>query len=100
MSEQTSALLPAVGARSLGGLSTGGSCRVGPSGSRHMLAFTLPPPAGIERHFTLDDLQFMIFHTPFCKLVQKSLARLMFSDFLLADSDTQSSLYKGLEAFR
>ena len=42
----------------------------------------------------------MIFHTPFCKLVQKSLARLMFSDFLLADSDTQSSLYKGLEAFR
>ncbi|NP_999545.1 hydroxymethylglutaryl-CoA synthase, mitochondrial precursor [Sus scrofa] len=56
--------------------------------------------AGIERHFTLDDLQFMIFHTPFCKLVQKSLARLMFSDFLLADSDTQSSLYKGLEAFR
>ncbi|KAM5201494.1 hydroxymethylglutaryl-CoA synthase, mitochondrial [Hipposideros larvatus] len=56
--------------------------------------------AGIDRPFTLDDLQFMIFHTPFCKLVQKSLARLMFNDFLSASSDTQNSLYKGLEAFR
>uniref|UniRef100_A0A671FUP3 Hydroxymethylglutaryl-CoA synthase n=1 Tax=Rhinolophus ferrumequinum TaxID=59479 RepID=A0A671FUP3_RHIFE len=56
--------------------------------------------AGIDRPFTLDDLQFMIFHTPFCKLVQKSLARLMFNDFLSASSDTQTSLYKGLEAFR
>uniref|UniRef100_A0A8C3VKV7 Hydroxymethylglutaryl-CoA synthase n=1 Tax=Catagonus wagneri TaxID=51154 RepID=A0A8C3VKV7_9CETA len=56
--------------------------------------------AGIDRPFTLDDLQFMIFHTPFCKLVQKSLARLMLSDFLLADSDNQTGLYKGMEAFR
>lgn len=68
--------------------------------SRHILAVTLPLPAGIDRPFTLDDLQFMIFHTPFCKLVQKSLARLMFNDFLSASSDTQTSLYKGLEAFR
>lgn len=42
----------------------------------------------------------MIFHTPFCKMVQKSLARLMFNDFLSASSDTQTSLYKGLETFR
>ena len=42
----------------------------------------------------------MIFHTPFCKLVQKSLARLMFNDFLLASGDTQAGIYKGLEAFR
>ncbi|KAM5294643.1 hydroxymethylglutaryl-CoA synthase, mitochondrial [Glossophaga mutica] len=56
--------------------------------------------AGIDRPFTLDDLQFMIFHTPFCKLTQKSLARLMFNDFLSASSDTQISRYKGLEAFR
>ncbi|XP_008704576.2 hydroxymethylglutaryl-CoA synthase, mitochondrial [Ursus maritimus] len=56
--------------------------------------------AGIDRPFTLDDLQFMIFHTPFCKMVQKSLARLMFNDFLSASSDTQTSLYKELEAFR
>ncbi|XP_037682173.1 hydroxymethylglutaryl-CoA synthase, mitochondrial [Choloepus didactylus] len=56
--------------------------------------------AGIDQPFTLKDFQFMIFHTPFCKLVQKSLARLMFNDFLSASSDTQASLYKGLEAFR
>ncbi|EHH50222.1 hydroxymethylglutaryl-CoA synthase, mitochondrial [Macaca nemestrina] len=56
--------------------------------------------AGSDRPFTLDDLQYMIFHTPFCKMVQKSLARLMFNDFLSASSDTQTSLYKGLEAFR
>uniref|UniRef100_A0A8I3XDQ8 Hydroxymethylglutaryl-CoA synthase n=1 Tax=Callithrix jacchus TaxID=9483 RepID=A0A8I3XDQ8_CALJA len=56
--------------------------------------------AGNDRPFTLDDLQYMIFHTPFCKMVQKSLARLMFSDFLSASRDTPSSLYKGLEAFR
>lgn len=68
--------------------------------SLHTLAVTLPVPAGIDRPFTLDDLQFMIFHTPFCKLVQKSVARLMFNDFLSASSDTQRSLYKGLEAFR
>nr|XP_060477709.1 hydroxymethylglutaryl-CoA synthase, mitochondrial isoform X2 [Panthera onca] len=56
--------------------------------------------AGIDRPFTLDDLQFMIFHTPFCKMVQKSLARLMFNDFLSASSNTKTSLYKGLEDFR
>uniref|UniRef100_A0A2K6TBU9 3-hydroxy-3-methylglutaryl-CoA synthase 2 n=1 Tax=Saimiri boliviensis boliviensis TaxID=39432 RepID=A0A2K6TBU9_SAIBB len=56
--------------------------------------------AGNDRPFTLDDLQYMIFHTPFCKMVQKSLARLMFNDFLSASRDTQSSLYKGLEDFR
>nr|QDR47884.1 hydroxymethylglutaryl-CoA synthase 2 [Camelus dromedarius] len=62
--------------------------------------FRLSLPAGIDRTFTLDDLQFMIFHSPFCKLVQKSLARLMYNDFLSAGSDSQSSRYKGLEAFR
>ncbi|XP_023391142.1 hydroxymethylglutaryl-CoA synthase, mitochondrial [Pteropus vampyrus] len=55
--------------------------------------------AGIERPFTLDDFQFMIFRSPFCKMVQKSLAHLIFSDFLSAGSDTQTSHYKGLEAF-
>ncbi|XP_065783153.1 hydroxymethylglutaryl-CoA synthase, mitochondrial isoform X2 [Muntiacus reevesi] len=56
--------------------------------------------AGIDRPFTLDDLQYVIFHTPFCKLVQKSLARLMFNDFLLASGDSQTGIYKGLESFR
>ncbi|XP_010641845.1 hydroxymethylglutaryl-CoA synthase, mitochondrial [Fukomys damarensis] len=55
---------------------------------------------GIDRPFTLDDIQYMIFHTPFCKMVQKSLARLMLSDFLSSSNATQNSSYKGLEAFR
>ncbi|KAM4806408.1 hydroxymethylglutaryl-CoA synthase, mitochondrial [Urocitellus parryii] len=55
--------------------------------------------AGIDRPFTLDDLQYMIFHTPFCKMVQKSLARLMFNDFRSSSGDTHA-LYQGLEAFR
>uniref|UniRef100_A0A2K6GTC3 Hydroxymethylglutaryl-CoA synthase n=1 Tax=Propithecus coquereli TaxID=379532 RepID=A0A2K6GTC3_PROCO len=56
--------------------------------------------AGTNQPFTLDDFQFMIFHAPFCTMVQKSLARLMLNDFLSASSNTQSSLYKELEAFR
>uniref|UniRef100_A0A2K5RR23 Hydroxymethylglutaryl-CoA synthase n=1 Tax=Cebus imitator TaxID=2715852 RepID=A0A2K5RR23_CEBIM len=56
--------------------------------------------AGNDRPFTLDDLQYMIFHTPFCKMVPRSLARLMFNDFLSASRGTQSSSYKELEAFR
>ncbi|XP_054567507.1 hydroxymethylglutaryl-CoA synthase, mitochondrial isoform X2 [Eptesicus fuscus] len=78
-----------------------------PTGGAGAVAMLIGPEAplvleraGNDRTFTLDDLQFMIFHSPFCKLVQKSLARLMYNDFLSASSDTQSSHYKGLEAFR
>lgn len=99
MNEQTSVCLPEVGASFLGDLSTVRSWRVCLSGSCHILAFTLLLPAGIDRHFT-PDLQFVIFHTPFCKRVQKSLAHLMFNDFVLASGNTQTGLYKRLEAFR
>lgn len=68
--------------------------------SHCLFTFTLVLPDGIDRPFTLNDFQYMIFHTPFCKLVQKSLARLVFNDFLSASDDTKASLYKGLEAFK
>lgn len=43
----------------------------------------------------------MIFHTPFCKLVQKSLARVVLNDFLACPNpDTESGLYRGLQEFR
>ncbi|XP_065646495.1 hydroxymethylglutaryl-CoA synthase 1 isoform X2 [Hydra vulgaris] len=32
--------------------------------------------------FSLADIDFMVFHTPYCKLVQKSVARCMLQDFL------------------
>ncbi|XP_071539039.1 hydroxymethylglutaryl-CoA synthase 1 [Panulirus ornatus] len=49
---------------------------------------------------TLDQLDAVIFHSPFCKLVQKSLARLAFNDFLNTPADKVASKYPGLEAFR
>lgn len=69
--------------------------------TRWRLTFLLCLPAGIQRPFTLDDFKFIIFHTPFCKLVQKSVGRLLLNDFLAAPSpDTASGLYKGLQPFR
>ncbi|XP_009983457.1 PREDICTED: LOW QUALITY PROTEIN: hydroxymethylglutaryl-CoA synthase, mitochondrial [Tauraco erythrolophus] len=58
--------------------------------------------AGIQRPFTLDDFKFLIFHTPFCKLVQKSVGRLLLNDFFPAPPtpDTPAGLYKGLQPFR
>ncbi|XP_053103956.1 hydroxymethylglutaryl-CoA synthase, mitochondrial isoform X1 [Hemicordylus capensis] len=56
--------------------------------------------AGINKQCTLEDFQFMIFHTPFCKLVQKSLARVLLNDFLSSSKpDTESGIYKGLQDF-
>ncbi|KFR14479.1 Hydroxymethylglutaryl-CoA synthase, cytoplasmic, partial [Opisthocomus hoazin] len=53
------------------------------------------------RPIPLDDFKFIIFHTPFCKLVQKSVGRLLLNDFLAAPHpDTAAGLYKGLQPFR
>ncbi|NWU44926.1 HMCS2 protein, partial [Hylia prasina] len=57
--------------------------------------------AGIQRPFTLDDFKYIIFHSPFCKLVQKSVGRLLLNDFLASPNpNTASGLYKGLQSFR
>ena len=52
--------------------------------------------------FTLDDIDYAVFHTPFCRIVQKSLARLMLLDFL-ADIGCESferEKYSDLAKFR
>ncbi|KAJ7383355.1 Hydroxymethylglutaryl-CoA synthase, cytoplasmic [Desmophyllum pertusum] len=52
--------------------------------------------------FTLEDIDYAMFHTPFCRIVQKSLARLMFHDFL-CDPECDSSdgeKYADLAKFR
>ncbi|KAG0719417.1 Hydroxymethylglutaryl-CoA synthase, cytoplasmic [Chionoecetes opilio] len=49
---------------------------------------------------SLEEVDAVVFHTPFCKLVQKSLARLSFNDFLNCPADQVSTLYPGLDAFR
>ncbi|CAL8277205.1 unnamed protein product [Merluccius merluccius] len=57
--------------------------------------------AGVEKSFSLEDFGFLAFHSPYCKLVQKSLARLMLNDFLMCPKpNTQSGPFAGLEAFR
>ncbi|XP_055374113.1 hydroxymethylglutaryl-CoA synthase 1 [Condylostylus longicornis] len=47
----------------------------------------------------LDALDGIVFHSPFCKLVQKSLARLGLNDFLLTSEEKRSIKYPGLEKF-
>ncbi|XP_034752233.1 hydroxymethylglutaryl-CoA synthase, cytoplasmic [Etheostoma cragini] len=56
---------------------------------------------GSEERFSLDDFGFLVFHSPYCKLVQKSLARLMLNDFLSHPSpNTETGPFTGLDAFR
>lgn len=56
---------------------------------------------GSDKHFSLDDFGFLVFHSPYCKLVQKSLARLMLNDFLShPNPNTETGLFAGLDAFR
>ena len=40
-----------------------------------------------------------IFHSPYCKLVQKSVARLMLNEFLLDENPDYLNTYKGLEKY-
>ena len=54
-----------------------------------------------DKPFTLQDGNYFIFHSPFTKLVIKSLARLKLNDFLRSTSATPCSpggLYDGLDS--
>lgn len=60
--------------------------------------------AGAEKdtQFTLASADYFVFHSPFTKLVQKSLARLKFVDFLQVSSpDTgEGATYAGMESLK
>ncbi|XP_041984802.1 hydroxymethylglutaryl-CoA synthase 1 [Aricia agestis] len=47
----------------------------------------------------LLSLDGMLFHSPYCKLVQKSLARVTFNDFLNSSSDEKKKKFPGLSQF-
>lgn len=47
----------------------------------------------------LLSLDGMLFHSPYCKLVQKSLARVCFNDFLNASPEQKAGQFSGLENF-
>jgi hydroxymethylglutaryl-CoA synthase len=54
----------------------------------------------IEEPVDLDCLDYMVFHSPYTKLVQKSLSRLMLSDFLTHPQPDYTSKHAGLEKYR
>lgn len=53
---------------------------------------------GISK-MSLDNLDGMLFHSPFCKLVRKSLARLVLNDFARLPLETALSKYPSLAKF-
>ncbi|XP_017044451.1 hydroxymethylglutaryl-CoA synthase 1 [Drosophila ficusphila] len=48
---------------------------------------------------SLSTFDAILFHTPFCKLVQKSVGRLSFNDFLLSSEAERTKQFAGLERF-
>uniref|UniRef100_A0A182WLA7 Hydroxymethylglutaryl-CoA synthase n=1 Tax=Anopheles minimus TaxID=112268 RepID=A0A182WLA7_9DIPT len=48
---------------------------------------------------TLDTFDAVIFHSPYCKLVQKSLARIGLNDFVLMAPDQRAKQFPGFEQF-
>ncbi|KAL5017079.1 hypothetical protein ScPMuIL_006668 [Solemya velum] len=51
-------------------------------------------------HSLLDSADAFVFHSPYCRLVQKSLARLLLNDFLRDPSPDFEGKYAGLEGFK
>ncbi|XP_053689435.1 uncharacterized protein LOC128738381 [Sabethes cyaneus] len=51
------------------------------------------------KEINLDSFDAFIFHTPYCKLVQKSLARLGLNDFILTPTEQRANNYPGFEQF-
>ena len=51
---------------------------------------------------SMDDIDYMVFHSPVCKLTQKSFARLIFLDFLRKQSESIESdkKYEVFKEFR
>ena len=45
-----------------------------------------------HENITLDSFDAMVFHTPYCKLVQKSLARVCLNDYVNLDKEHKSKL--------
>ena len=55
-----------------------------------------------DERFCLSHIDYLAFHTPYCKIVQKSVARLVLQDFLQEENADLSpeGQYAGLEAYR
>lgn len=53
-----------------------------------------------ETSISLNSFDAIVFHTPFCKLVQKSLARLGFNDYIQTSDAKKDTVYPGFEKFQ
>lgn len=53
-----------------------------------------------ERDVSVNDFDGLIFHAPYCKIVSKALARIVFSDFLNDPKPDFAGKYAGLEKYR
>ncbi|CAH1965408.1 unnamed protein product [Acanthoscelides obtectus] len=53
----------------------------------------------LGKNVDLNDFHAVIFHSPYGKLVQKSLARLDLNDYLLTPKELRSQKFPGLEQF-
>lgn len=54
----------------------------------------------LDDHLDLSYFNGLIFHSPFCKLVQKSVGRLAYNEFLMDDKPDYENKYKGAEPLR
>ncbi|CAK8685535.1 unnamed protein product [Clavelina lepadiformis] len=58
----------------------------------------------IGKPFTLENFDYMVFHSPYCKLVQKSVARMALNDFIKNKTgyypEKYSTAFKSLSQFR
>lgn len=53
-----------------------------------------------DQQSPIDTAHGFLFHSPYCKLVQKSFARIFLNDFLKDQKPNFQDRYNGLEAFR
>lgn len=59
----------------------------------------VPSDSSTSSKFDLDSAEAFLFHTPFSKLVQKSLGRLLYNDFKMEVLSPEPSRYSALEPF-
>ena len=53
-----------------------------------------------DREVSVNDFDGLVFHAPYCKIVSKALARIVFSDFLNDPKPDYGGKYAGLEQYR
>lgn len=53
----------------------------------------------LEKTVDINSFDGILFHTPYCKLVQKSVGRLALNDFVRTPSSDRSKIYPSLESF-